>query len=219
MARLALVAAVSMALAASLGLTGGGTSALAQGEKKELSEKTVKTLMRLAWQVLPNQFTAPTGKKIEVDKKNPESVMIPVDLAREVIVIGHDSGHAQLCEMWEEQLANYNTLMRREVARKNDKGQPMWSDPQLLYISTLHRMTIHLAAGKLRVEDKDGEQHVFLEPIEIGKGDACPEERRKRVRESILDFLKRSGTSLAAGSTPVPGVSPAMPVSQPPPKK
>lgn len=218
------MAAMTMALAMSPGLDGAGTAAQAQAEKtKELSEKTVKTLMRLAWQVLPNQFTTPTGKKIEVDKKNPDAALIPVDLAREVIMIGHDSGHAQLCQMWEEQLANYNTLMRREVGRKNDKGQGKWTEPQLLYITTLHRMTIHLAAGKLRVEDKNGEQHVFLEPIDVTKGDACPDERRKRVRESILEFLKRNGTSVAAGAVPVPGLAPARPVSQPgapqPPKK
>ena len=52
-----------------------------------------------------------------VDKTKPNEVIIPLETAREVIHAGRLSAHAQLCELVEEQRANYQTLMRREEAK------------------------------------------------------------------------------------------------------
>ena len=53
--------------------------------------------------------------------------------------------------MWEEQTQNYDAMIRVQRAKHN------WNDQQLLYITTLHRMTIHMAAGKLKVTEKADE--------------------------------------------------------------
>ena len=95
-----------------------------------------------------------------------------------MIKAGYQSAQAQLCEMWEEQTINYDAMMRVQRAKNN------WSDQQLLYITTLHRMTIHMAAGKLKVTEKAGEQIVSLEPIQPSK-DTCNDEKRKKVREAV----------------------------------
>jgi hypothetical protein len=96
--------------------------------------------------------------------------------------------------MWEEQSANFDTLMRRENAKKK------WTDQQLLYITTLHRMTIHTVAGKIRVVEKEGELHVFLEPIEPSKA-ACPDDKRKKVAEAIETYVKLDGGASTASTT------------------
>lgn len=202
------------ALLAGLLVATMATSSIAQTEKaKELSDRTVKVLMEYAWQILPDKFKAPGGKVIEVDKKKRDENMIPVDVAREVIRVGYNSGHAQLCELWEEQTANFNTLMRRETAKKK------WTDQQILYITTLHRMTIHASTGKLRIEDKEGEIKVYLEPLVPGKdkGADCNDERKKRISANILAYLQIDNSTVATATAPPPpgaaptGVVPAHP--------
>ncbi len=167
---------VMSAIVAVLACAGVGTGTAAS---KELSERSVKVLMDYAWMILPSKFTTPDGKVIEVDKKNKKKeTLVPIDVGREVIKVGYTSAQAQLCEMWEEQTVNYDALMRVQRAKHG------WSDQQLLFITTLHRMTIHMAAGKLKVTEKDGEQIVSLEPITPSK-DTCDDEKRKRVKESV----------------------------------
>jgi len=191
-------------------------------EKPKISDKTVLALMAYAWQILPSQFTSATGKKIEVDKKKRDENVVPIDIAREVILVGYNSAHAQLCQLWEEQNANYHTMMRVEIAKKK------WSDQQLLYISTLHRMTIHFAAGKVRIVEKGpDEQQVILEPIE---NVACDDAKRQKIKEAILNYIAKhggiatpppTGAPPATAATPAaPAPAPTVPVSQPqPPKK
>lgn len=172
--------------------------------KGELSDKSVATIMEYAWQILPNKFTAPNGKVIEVDKKNKrDQAMIPVETAREVIKVAYNSAQAQVCELWEEQAANFDTLMRREHAKKK------WTEQQMLYINTLHRMTIHAVAGKIRVVESEGELKVFLEPIESSKA-VCPEDKKKKVAEAIAAYVKLDAPSKAGAAQ-----APPQPVSAP----
>ena len=186
--------------AAILGLA---TAAAAQAQSK-LSDKSVATLMEYAWQILPSKFTTPGGKVIEVDKTKKAENSVPVEAGREIIRIAYSSAQAQVCELWEEQQANYDALMRREQAKKK------WSDQQLLYITTLHRMTIHAVAGKLRVEDKGGELKVYLEPIKPGEG-KCTDDQKTKIRDTILAYVKIDPPAAepAAKSTPTSAPAPA----------
>lgn len=167
------------AMACSLAATASGQTQATGG----LSDKSVNTIMTYAWQVLPAKFTAPSGKVIEVDKKKQDGAIIPIETARDIIRVGYNSAQAQVCEMWEAQVANFDTLMRIENAKKK------WTDQQMLYITTLHRMTIHVVSGKIRVVDEKGELKVFLEPIEPSK-EACPDEKRKKVADAIETYVK-----------------------------
>jgi hypothetical protein len=169
------------ALAGMVALAGLATGAEAQTQGK-LSDKSVHTLMEYAWQILPSKFTTPDGKVIEVDKSKREGNIVPVENGRDIIRVAYSSAQAQVCELWEEQQANYDTLMRREIVKKK------WTDQQLLYITTLHRMTIHAVAGKLRVEEKDGDLKVFLEPIKPGDT-KCSDEQKAKIRDSILAYV------------------------------
>jgi len=170
------------AIACSLAATAKGQTQSTGG----LSDKSVGTIMHYAWQILPAKFTAPNGKVIEVDKKKQDAAIVPIETARDVIRVGYNSAQAQVCEMWEQQAANFDTLMRTENAKKK------WSDQQMLYITTLHRMTIHAVAGKIRVVEEKGELKVFLEPIDPSK-EACPDDKRKKVAEAIETYVKANG--------------------------
>jgi len=174
---------------------GGAAPVWAQAQGSGgLSDKSVATLMNYAWQTMPDKFTAPTGKVIEVDKKKREQGTIPGETARDVIRIAYNSGQAQVCELWEEQAANFDAMMRRENAKKK------WSEQQMLYITMLHKMTIHWVAGKVRVVEKDGELHAFLEPVEPNK-ESCPDEKRKKVAATIEAYVKLDGGASQAPTT------------------
>jgi hypothetical protein len=191
------------ALAGLIALAGLMASAEAQTQGK-LSDKSVHTLMDYAWQILPSKFSTPDGKVIEVDKKKREGNIVPVENGRDIIRVGYASAQAQVCELWEEQQANYDTLMRRELQKKK------WTDQQLLYITTLHRMTIHAVAGKLKVEEKDGELKVILEPIKPGEG-KCTDEQKAKIRETILAYVNLDAPSdkeAAAGQKAPPAAAP-----------
>ncbi|MEZ5853657.1 MAG: hypothetical protein R3D67_02525 [Hyphomicrobiaceae bacterium] len=171
-----------MAVMVAAGLYGATGSAQA----KELSDKSVKILMDYAWTILPAKFTMPDRRVVEVDKKHKKKeTMVPPEVGREIIQTGYFSAQAQLCEMWEEQTQNYDAMIRIQRAKHN------WTDQQLLYITTLHRMTIHMAAGKLKVTEKNGERQVSLEPIEPSK-DTCNDEKRAKVKAAVAANIKEA---------------------------
>lgn len=179
--------------------------AMAQAPAKELSDKSVLTLMEYAWIVLPDQMRLP-DKTIKIDKKTKKKeTMVPVDTARDVIKVGYMSAQAQLCDMLEAQTANYDAMIRRERAKTP------WTDEQLLYITTLHRMTIHMAAGKLRVVDKPNDEvQVILEGIEPS-AQSCTEDKRKQVFEQIAAYVKASPPPKAAAAPAAPAAAAPQP--------
>lgn len=176
---------------------------------KELSDKSVKVLMNYAWAILPSKFTMPDRRVVEVDKKNKrKETEVPLDVAREIIKVGYNSAQAQLCEMWEDQTRNYDAMIRIQRAKHN------WNDPQLLYITTLHRMAVHMTAGKLNVVEKKGELQVSLDPIEPDKS-KCDAARQKKIKDivdaQVAEALKIAPPKKKAASAPAAasGVVPA----------
>jgi hypothetical protein len=167
-------------------LAGGANLSLAQA--KELSEKSVLALMRYAWALVPQKFTTPQGKVIEVDKSKPSESVVPLDTAREVIRVARMSAYAQLCELPEEQRANYQTLMRREADKK-------WTDQQMLYINQLHLFTVMTLTGKVQLVEKDGDKQVVVQEGKAPKTESCTDTERKKVQSQIMAYV---------GSTPPP---------------
>ena len=55
---------------------------------QELSEKATRTFMEYAWTLTPERFTKPNGETILIDKTKRDAVLVPLDVAREVIRAG-----------------------------------------------------------------------------------------------------------------------------------
>jgi hypothetical protein len=161
-------------------LAGAGNLSVAQA--KELSEKSVLALMRYAWALVPQKFTTPQGKVIEVDKSKPSESVVPIDTAREVIRVARMSAYAQLCELPEEQRANYQTLMRREADKK-------WTDQQMLYINQLHLFTVMTLTGKVQLVEKDGDKQVVVQEGKAPKTESCTDTERKKVQSQIMAYV------------------------------
>lgn len=194
-----------MAFKSGMGWVGTGLLAMTLGTAtvaaQELSEKSVKAFMDYAWALTPHKFTKPDGKTIEVDKKQRDAVVVPMDVAREVIRVGRLSAHAQICELNEDQVANYRSLMKREEV----KGK--WTPQQMIYINQLHLTTVMLLTGKIRLVEKDGDKKDGDKEVVVEESKAtnqtCTNEQRNKVREVIASYVS-SGPSLADASGAAP---------------
>ena len=174
-------------------LMGAADSSLAQ--TKELSEKSVLTLMRYAWALVPQKFTTPQGKVIEVDKSKPSDSIVPIETAREVIRVARMSAYASLCELPEEQRANYQTLMKREEEKK-------WTDQQMLYINQLHLFTVMTLTGKVQLVEKDGDKQVVVQEEKPVKTESCTETERKKIQAQIMAYVSTPPPPAAAAPAP-----------------
>ena len=196
-------AGVALVCAAAI-VAGSAVSALAQA--KELSDKSVATLMRYAWNLVPEKFTTPQGKTIEVDKSKSSDSIVPMDTARDVIRAARLSAYAQMCELPEEQRANYQTLMRREEAKSK------WTDQQMLFINQLHLFTMMTLTGKVQLVEKDGDKQVVVQEGKQAKAATCSDTEKKKVQEQIMAFVAANpvpAAPAAAAAKPNPEPTPA----------
>src|SRR5262249_9402878 len=163
-------------------------SAPAFAQNKELSDKSVLTLMRYAWGMVPEKSTTPLGKTIIVDKAHASESIVPLDIAREVIRVARLSAYAQLCELPEEQRANYQTLMRREEAKSK------WTDQQMLFINQLHLFTVMTLTGKVQLIEKDGDKQVVVQEGKPLKTESCTDTERKKIQDQIMAYVNAAAT-------------------------
>jgi hypothetical protein len=156
----------------------------AASQGKELSDDSIRTLMAYAWVITPAKFTAPNGDVIEIDKTKREIGQLPLDIAREIVKTGRLSANAQMCGLAEEQTANYQTMMAREVAKKK------WSQQQLLFISQLHLFTVMMMTGGVKVVEKDGDKDVVIENKKLERQKVeCSDAERGKIVEQIKRYV------------------------------
>lgn len=183
---------------------------VASASAQELSEMAVKSFMDFAWSLTPQQFSKPDGSVIQIDKKKREEVMVPVEVARDVIKVGRLSAHAQVCDLADDQIANHRSLMRRE------EGKGKWTAQQMVYISQLHLTTVMLLTGKIKLVEKQGDKEVV---VEEGKAptQTCSDEQRKKVKEMITAYVQAGPppAQKAAGAAPAAGAPAAKAAAAP----
>jgi len=200
MGRAAICAAAGL-----MAVVAGPIGAFAQNQ---LSEQAVVKYMDYAWSLTPQKFTTPDGKTIEIDRKQRDKVMVPIDTAREVIMAARLTAHAQTCELAEAQVDNYRSLMLREEGRKK------WTDQQLVYISQLHLTVVMLLNGKVKLVEQQGDKQVVVEEKEP-RARKLTEEECKSVREAIATYVKGGPPLTRADAGPAAQPAPAAPAATP----
>jgi hypothetical protein len=170
---------VGARIGAGLGLSGG--PGLAQ--EKDPSDNSVRMFMKYAWQLLPEKFTSPSGKTIVVDKSKPKTVEVPFEVSREAVKVGYYSAHAQMCNLLEEQRANYQTLMARHSSGK-------FSDQQQLFIQKLHQATVMIMTGKITfVEEEEGKLKPVQREAKTNPTYECSDAKREMVKAQIAAYI------------------------------
>lgn len=187
----------------------------APASAQDLKDEVVQTFMGYAWSLTPARFTKPDGTIVEINKDNPEKATIPLDVAREVIKVGRISAHAQVCELPEEQVMNYRSLMVREEQKKK------WTEPQLIYMNQLHLVTVMLLTGKIALVEKgEGGKDVVIQEGKAGV-QSCSAEQKEKVKAAVLAYVKtgpelgpirlQRPAPVAGGAAPAPGLAEAPP--------
>ncbi len=161
---------------------------------QELSEKATKAFMEYAWSLTPEAFTKPNGETIQIDKKKRDEVLVPLDVARDVIRVGRLSAHAQVCDLAQDQADNHNSLMRREIKSKK------WTPQQIVYINQLHLTVVMLLTGRIKLVEKDGGKEVVVEEA-ARQAQTCTAEQKQKIKELIAAYVK-TGPALASSSPP-----------------
>jgi hypothetical protein len=191
------------------------TVAAVPANAQELSEKAARTFMEYAWTLTPERFTKPNGETILIDKTKRDAVMVPLDVARDIIRAGRLSAHAQACGLAQEQGENHSSLMRRQSQSKK------WTPQQMVYINQLHLTVVMLLTGRIKLVEKGNDKEVVVaqEPEKVVQ--TCSAEQKAKVKELITAYVN-SGPALAssnpAGTTPPPaGGPPTPPVAAKPP--
>jgi hypothetical protein len=176
-------------------------------EAAELTDKSVATLMNFAWGLMPEKFTKPDKTVIEVDKTKKDQIVVPVDVAREVIKAAARSAKAQRCKMGEQMVINHRTMMGREEAKKQ------WSEQQMLYINQLHLFVVMLQTGSVTITEREGENELktfegddgqpqsaavadtpeVQADAAVKKAEALPDcsaEQKKAIQDEITAYVK-----------------------------
>ena len=187
-------ARAGIVLAGAMALTMG--AAVQSASAQELSEGAIKSFMDYAWSLTPQQFSKPDGTVIQIDKRKKDEVLVPVEVAREVIKAGRLSAHAQVCELREDQVENHRALMRREDAKKK------WTPQQMVYISQLHLTTVMLLTGKIKLVEKEGDMEVVVDEGKPRPAQTCTAEQGKKVKEMIAAYVAQSPAIPQAAAAP-----------------
>jgi hypothetical protein len=188
---------------------------------QDISDKTVSSFMNYAWGLTPARFTKPDGSTVDIDKNDRAKSEVAIDIAREVIRAGRLTAHAQMCELPLEQWQNYQSLMRRESAKKK------WSEQQMIYINQLHLATVMMLTGKIKLVDQSEDGKPAEVVVEDAKKDAktCTDEQRAKVKELITTYVKAGpelpklpeGPDPAAATAAAPAAAaPAAPAAKKP---
>jgi hypothetical protein len=175
-------AGVLLAGLAALALAGNVVPARAQ----DLSDHAVKSFMEYAWSLTPQQFSKPDGTVIVIDKTKKDQVLVPLDVAREIIKAGRLSAHAQICDLRDDQILNHRAMMRREEVKQK------WTPQQMVYISQLHLTTVMLLTGRIRLVEKQGDKEVVVVDEKNEPAVTCTDEQRKKVKELITAYVAAS---------------------------
>jgi len=186
---------------------------------QELSEKATRAFMEYAWSLTPEAFTKPNGETIQIDKTKKDQVMIPLDVAREVIHAGRLSAHAQVCELAQEQADNHNSLMRRETLSKK------WTPQQLVYINQLHLTVVMMLTGRVKLVEKGDDKGADKDDKEVvieqgtKQTQTCTAEQKQKVKELITAYVKSGPPAPApttAAAAPASTDQPAASAAPPP---
>lgn len=171
-------------------------SGLVLAQNKDLSEKSVATLMRYAWQTTLPQFTE-DGKTIHIDKSKPNDVVISQEAAVEVIRGAYRSYEAELCGLNEEAHANFKTVIER------GKAKYKWSEQQFVFGRQLHLATVWYTKGAMRLTGRDDNKEVELLKIPPRDPKECSDERRDRVQKAVTEYINAASPPAAKTAEPV----------------
>jgi hypothetical protein len=166
-------------------------------QAKPQNDRAVTLLMNFALNTIPRQFRQPNGEVITIDRTKKSEIVVPLEKAREVVTVADRSARAQYCNLPEEQSANFQSMMQRELASER------WTKQQLVFITLLHATTVAYLTGSMRVTfEGDGESGTEV----VTKGpvwtEPCTDRLREDIKSRVLAYINEVPAIPAAKDEP-----------------
>jgi hypothetical protein len=179
------------------------------GSGRGLSDSSVRVMSMWAWSIMPEESPDAGGKPVKIDKSNGELYIVPVEDARRVIRVAMRSAYADACDLRKLGVANFETMIRGEQARK------VWSSEQLLYINFLHIWAVSYFTGNFTMDEEKDEGAAAPAAANAQAGGkppdgfkpkklVCPPQQKEKVAKAIKAYVQ-------AGKTPAPAQAPQAP--------
>lgn len=169
--------------AAFLGATLGAVSAQDNKKPSQLSERTVRVIMGMAFAAVPEEVAKPDGKMVKLDRSDPKKFLIPIENAREVIVQSVLISRAELCGLADLKKDLFNKMMAHQ--RKANS----WSPQQVVYIQLLSATTETFMTGQQAVGDDVQKSEDPNKDIKSSY--KCSDDEKARVKESVENSIKQ----------------------------
>jgi len=166
-----------------------------------MSDSAVRVMSTFALSILPDEVQDKTGKKVKLDKSNPNVYLIPLDEARRLIRVATRSAYAEACDLTELGQANYEAMYRSELARN------VWSTEQMMFIKALHTFATSYFSGNAKItteadDDQAGSGAEGAVTTITPKKLECAPGQREKVTAAIVSFVQSTGVDVNAGNQP-----------------
>lgn len=189
-------------LVAVLAAVGMSTSAPARAQ---ISDQSVNWYIQFVWNNLGAQFSDRDGTVVRIDKTKKDEVIVPVDVARDVIVGGWRGARTRICDLPDEFAANF------DLTRANANAKGNWSPQQRHFMKALFQRVVQLNSGKTKVVVSEDGKVVKEEVVKSKVIKDCTDEERESLRKEIKAMVVKAGADKPKGKAAVAGSKAAEP--------
>jgi hypothetical protein len=123
-----------------------------------LGDRQIADIIENALAMVPPTLHRPNGTVIRFDRKNRASIVMPVDVVRDVAFAGRRSAYAQVCALPDYVQRNYEALVRRI------KASVAVTEQQAFFLTMVHRYVVALLSGNITITGAGGKDVVKFQP-------------------------------------------------------
>jgi len=187
-------------LVAVMAVVGLSTSAPARAQ---ISDQSVNWYIQFVWNNLGAQFSERDGTVVRIDKNKKDEVIVPIDVARDVIVGGWRGARMRICELPNEFTANF------ELTRAGANSKGKWSAQQRHFMKALFQRVVQLNSGKTKVVVSEDGKVVKEEVVKSKVIKDCTDEERESLRKEVKAMVVKANAKNPKGKAAVSGTKPA----------
>ena len=182
------------ALVAAIAVLAIGVSAPAHAQ---ISDQSVNWYIQFVWNNLGAQFSERDGTVVRIDKSKKEEVIVPIDVARDVIVGGWRGARTRICDLTDEFAANF------ELTRANANKKGNWTAQQRHFMKALFQRVVQLNSGKTKVVVSEDGKVVKEEVVKSKIIKDCTDEERESLRKEIKAMVVKAEAEKSKGKAAV----------------
>lgn len=153
-----------------------GTSGPASAQ---ISDQSVNWYIQFVWNNLGAQFSERDGSVVRINKNKKDEVVVPIDVARDVIVGGWRGARTRICDLSDEFNVNF------ELTRANANKKGNWTPQQRHFMKALFQRVVQLNSGKTKVVVSEDGKVVEEKVVKSKVIKECTDEERESLRKEI----------------------------------